>query len=133
MMSQIRSTSLGSCLSTRTCPQVECKIRKLESELKHALAFFSETGQGLEGGNDGRKLDKDDKGNHSQSVKDLILRWCQYYYELEHMFRHHPNFEALLMFSSQDLNNNADEKGKLDDNDDDDLDDDDGNKDRGLC
>jgi hypothetical protein len=49
------------------------------------------------------------------------------------MFRHHPNFEALLMFSSQDLNNNADEKGKLDDNDDDDLDDDDGNKDRGLC
>ena len=117
-------------LSMCTGPHVERKIRKLESEFKHALTFFSETGQGLEW-NDARKLNKDDKGNHSQSVKDLILRRCQYYYELELVFRHHPNFEALSMFSSQDPNNNADEEGTLDDAYDE-LDDDDDNKDGGT-
>ena len=127
------SINKSGVLTTRTGPQVECKIRKLESEFKHALAFFSETGQGLEG-NDGRKLNKDDKGNHPQSVKDLILRRCQYYYELEPVFRHRPNFEALSIFSSQDPNNNGDEEGTVDDSDDeldDDDDDDDGNKDGG--
>ena len=53
-------------------------------------------------------------GHIIQSIKDLILRRCQYYYGLEPMFRHRPNFEALLMFSSQDPNNNDDEEGRLD-------------------
>jgi len=82
-----------------------------------------------------RLSDIDDKGNHPQSVKDLILRRWQYYYELEPVFRHRPNFEALLMFFSQDPNKNDDGEGTLLDDANDELDDDgddDGNKDGAL-